>query len=141
MANQPGTWVFQDGPITFQCASAVPKGVLVMRDSTTPSQIKVATAGATTVLGVAMKAGAPAGDATAHTATNRAGVGTSVPVALSGVVRVTFASAVQPGDPLVAAASGQVTKYTSGGTSTYDQIVGTAMEVVSSGAVGAMEIE
>lgn len=140
MADQPGSWVFQDGPITFPVASAVPKGALVMPDSTTPSSVKVATAGSTNVLGVAMKAAAPSTDATAHNATDRAGVGPTTSVALSGVVRVTFASSANPGDMLVAAANGQVTKYTSG-TSTYDQIVGTAMSVVSSGAVGWMEIE
>ena len=140
MANQPGTWVFQDGPITFQCASAVPKGALVQRDDTNTGQSKVPSAGGRNVLGLAMKAGAPSGDATAHSATNRAGFGDQVPVALEGVVRVTFASSAAPGDMLVAAANGQVTAYTTG-TSTYDQIVGTAMEVVASGAVGAMEIE
>lgn len=140
MAEQPGTWVFQDGPITFPVASAVAKGQLVMPDSTTPSSVKVATAGSTNVLGVAMKAAVNAGGTGSQSDTDRAGIGPTTSVALSGVVRVTFASAANPGDMLVAAANGAVTKYTAG-TSTFDQVVGSAMSVVSSGAVGWMEIE
>lgn len=140
MAGQPGTWVFQDGPVTFPVASAVPKGALVQRNTASPASVEVAAAGSKTVLGVAMKAATPAGSAGSQSDLDRAGTGPTTSVALSGVVRVTYASAANPGDRLVAAANGQVTAYTSG-TSTYDQVVGTCMEVVSSGAVGAMEIE
>lgn len=128
--------VLFEGPDTVTVNVAVTGGQLVMPDSTTGA-VKPATAGATTVLGVALEDGAPA---SSQTNLNFSTARTEVAVCYSSVdVRVTYAANCAWGVKLMAAANGQVTPYVAG---TADQIVGICTEPagVTSGNVGRMRL-
>lgn len=128
--------VLFEGPDTVTVNVAVTGGQLVMPDSTTGA-VKPATAGATTVLGVALEDGAPA---SSQTNLNFSTARPQVAVCYSSVdVRVTYAANCAWGVKLMAAANGQVTPYVAG---TADQIVGICTEPagVTSGNVGRMRL-
>lgn len=127
-----GTYPYQqDGPATFTVNATVTGGQLVMPDSTT-GKVKPATAGAATVLGVALSDASPAGTGTnLDFGTNRP----TVAVQRGADCRVVYAANAAFGVRLKAAASGQVTPWVSG-TDAADLIVGQCMEPagVTSGA-------
>ena len=127
-----------EGPDTVTVNVAVTGGQLVMPDSTT-GRVKPATAGATTVLGVALEDGAPT---SAQTPLNFAIARPEIAVAYGDVdVNVTYAANAAWGVKLKAAANGQVTPWVSG-TDAADLIVGvcTAPAGVTSGNVGRMRL-
>ena len=129
--------VLMDGPDTVTVNVAVTGGQLVMPDGTTGA-VKPATAGATTVLGVALEDGAPA---SAQTNLNFSTARTEVAVLYGDSdVRVTYAANCAWGQKLQAAANGQVTPYVN--TNTADFIVGICSEPagVTSGNVGRMRL-
>jgi hypothetical protein len=129
--------VLFEGPDTMTVNVAVTGGQLVMPD--TGGKIKPATAGAATVLGVALEDGAPT---SSQTALNFSIARTEVAVAYGDVdVRVTYAANANWGAKLKAAASGQVTPWISG-TDAADLIVGVCTEPagVLSAAVGRMRL-
>lgn len=128
--------VLWDGPDTMPVNVAVTGGQLVMPDSTT-GKVKPATAGATTVLGVALADAAPT---SSQSPTNFSTARPDVAVAYGDIdVRVTYAANAAWGVKLMAAANGQVTPYVAG---TADMIVGICAEPagVSSGSVGRMRL-
>lgn len=128
--------VLWDGPDTMPVNVAVTGGQLVMPDSTT-GKVKPATAGATTVLGVALADAAPT---SSQSPTNFSTARPDVAVAYGDIdVRVTYAANSAWGVKLMAAANGQVTPYVAG---TADMIVGICAEPagVSSGSVGRMRL-
>lgn len=131
--------VLFEGPDTVSVNVAVTGGQLVMPDSTT-GKVKPATAGATTVLGVALEDGQPA---SAQTNLNFATARTEVAVCYSSVdVRVTYAANAAWGQKLKAAANGQVTPWVTGTDTAPEQIVGICSEPagVTSGNVGRMRL-
>jgi hypothetical protein len=127
----PGTYPYlQHGPSTCEVSVTVLGGQLVMPDSTT-KKVKPATAGAVTVLGVALADGAPAGSG------NNLSFGTNRPTIAVGracEVPVTYSSDAAFGDKLIAGATGSVVV----GTATAGNVVGQCTEPagVVSGAVG-----
>lgn len=129
------------GPATYEVSAAVTGGQLVEFDASNAGKVKPAGAGSIVVAGVALADANPAGT----DPTNPVQVGWArefVAVAYGPTdVDVKYASAAKPGDLLIAAASGQVTKYTAG-TDTYDKIVGrcSAHAAVSSGDVAAVRL-
>ena len=114
--------VLERGPATYTVSSAVTGGQLVMPDTGTPGTIKTATAGATTVLGVAAD-DANTAAAAAAAPLNFASVRPEVAV-YGGPeeVVVTAAAAVAFGQKVQAAANGQVTPYVN--TNSADWIIG-----------------
>lgn len=129
------------GPATYEVSTAVTGGTLVEFDASNAGKVKPAAANSILVAGVALADANPAGT----DPTNPVQIGWArefVAVAYGPIdVDVTYASAAKPGDLLVAAASGQVTKYTAA-SSTYDQIVGrcSAHAAVASGDVAAVRL-
>lgn len=129
--------VLWDGPDTVTVNVAVTGGQLVMPD--TGGKVKPATAGAATVLGVAMEDGAPV---SSQTPLNYSIARPEIAIAYGDVdVRVTYAASANWGVKLKAAANGQVTPWISG-TDAADLIVGVCTEPagVSSSAVGRMRL-
>lgn len=127
-----------EGPDTVTVNVAVTGGQLVMPDSTT-GKVKPATAGATTVLGVALEDGAPT---SSQTPLNFSVARPEIAVAYGDVdINVTYAATAAWGVKLKAAANGQVTPWVSG-TDAADLIVGvcTAPAGVTSGNVGRMRL-
>ncbi len=132
---------FQLGPKTLKVSAPVTGGQLVMADTSNVGFVKPATAGAITVLGVAMTDAQPDGtDPQAPLDISWARPYVSVAYGPADV-DVTYTTAAAHGDLLVAAAAGAVAKYTAG-TSTYDQIVGrcTAEGGVLANAMGPMRL-
>lgn len=130
--------VLFEGPDTVTVNVAVTGGQLVMPDSTT-GKVKPATAGAATVLGVALEDGAPT---SSQTPLNFSIARPEIAICYGSVdVRVTYAATTAWGAKLKAAASGQVTPWVSG-TDAADLIVGICTEPagVSSAAVGRMRL-
>lgn len=128
--------VRQFGPTTYKVNAAVTGGQLVMPDSTT-GKVKPATAGAKTVLGMAMTDASPAGSGSNLSfATNQP----EVAVAYAPAEVLLLASAnIAFGEQVVAAAAGAVAPVASG---TFDQIVGrcTAAAGIVSGARGLVRL-
>lgn len=122
------------GPATFTVSTAVTGGMLVMPDGTT-GQVKPATAGATTVLGVALSDANPAGS----DPTSPLNIGWAQPeVAVAygpADVDLTYTGAAAFGELLVADANGAVKAYTAG-TSTYDAVVARCTEPAGMSAAG-----
>jgi hypothetical protein len=139
---------FKHGPVSYQVASAVSGGQLVMPNSTTAGDVKVkaATAAATTVLGVAATDAAPLTEPALPTGTDdnnplleSSALMPNTAVYNHVVINVTYTGAANFGELLVAGASGQVTAYTAG-TSTYDTVVGRCVQPggVAAAGVGLM---
>lgn len=131
--------VLFDGPDTVTVNVAVTGGQLVMPDSTT-GRVKPATAGATTVLGVALEDGAPVAS---QTALNYSIARPEIAVAYAPIdIRVTYAAAAAFGQKLKAAASGAVTPWVTGTDTAPEQIVGICTEPagVASAGVGRMRL-
>jgi hypothetical protein len=129
--------VLVEGPDTVTVNVAVLGGQLVMPD--TGGRVKPATAGATTVLGVALEDGQPT---SAQTPLNFSIARPEIAICYGDVdIRVTYAASAAWGVKLKAAASGQVTPWISG-TDAADLIVGVCTEPagVSSAAVGRMRL-
>lgn len=127
-----------DGPDTMSVNVAITGGQLVMPD--TGGKIKPATAGATTVLGVALMDGQPA---SAQSNLVFSTARTEVSVAYGDVdINVTYAANAAWGQKLKAAANGQVTPWVTGTDTAPEQIVGicSAPAGVLSGNVGRMRL-
>lgn len=115
----------------------------------TTGGVQPASAGSKTVLGVAQKDGFGAGAITATTTSDAgqpfidvSGPNPSNVTAEKGFFKVTYASNAAFGDPLKAAANGQVTKWVSGTDTDVNTIVGYCKVVggVTSGAVAEADI-
>lgn len=125
------------GPATYVANVAIAGGQLVMPD--TGGTIKPATAGATSVIGVAADDALPA---SARTATNFATFRPEVAVySAPAEVPVTFAATTLFGAKVKAAANGQVTPWITG-TDAADLIVGRCTEPagVSAAGVGRLKL-
>ena len=122
------------GPATYAVSTAVTGGQLVMPDGTT-GLVKPATAGATTVLGVALSDANPAGS----TPTSPLNLGWSQPeVAVAygpADVDLTYTTAAAFGELLVADANGAVKAYTAA-SDTYDKVVARCTEPAGVAAAG-----
>lgn len=130
--------VLFDGPDTVTVNVAVTGGQLVMPDSTT-GKVKPATAGAATVLGVALEDGAPT---SSQTALNLSIARPEIAVAYAPVdIKVSYAAAATFGAKLKAAAAGAVTPWVSG-TDAADLIVGICTEPagIASAGLGRMRL-
>lgn len=131
--------VFSHGPATYTVNVAVAAGQLVMPDATT-GKIKVGTAAATTILGVARDSGAPAGSgASTDFGTLRPEIAVySAPYE----VKVTFAADTLFGQKVVAGATGQVTPVGAAANTDATQVVGYCTEPagVLSGATGRIKL-
>ena len=118
-------------------SGSVTTGQLVMPDTTVAVDssgkrlVKTATAGATTVIGVARLSATN----TANADTTFVHTRPSTTIFRNGQMFVTYAAAAEEGQYLVAAANGAVTPYTSG-TSTFDQIVGKCAQKVTAAGEG-----
>lgn len=135
---------FTTGPVTYTVVEAVKGGQLV--EGRAGSKIGVAGAGSTKVLGVATRDAVP----TVNTAGTdqfgnqvlivEANVSQFVAVGHAAEYPVTYAAAAAFGDPLIAAANGQVTP--AGATPDARTIVGRCTEPagVASGATGLARI-
>lgn len=130
--------VFSHGPASYTVNVAVTAGQLVMPDATT-GKVKVATAAATTVLGVARDSGAPAGSgASTDFGTLRPEIAVySAPYE----VKVTFAADTLFGQKVVAAASGQVTPVGAAANTDATQVVGYCTEPAGVLATGVGRIK
>lgn len=130
---------FQMGPITREVSAAVTAGQLVMPDGTT-QKVKPATAGATTVIGVARDDAAPAGSGSA---TNFATLRPEVAIFQAPyVVKVKFAADCADGVKVIAAAIGQVTPVGAAVALDGTTVVGYCVEPagVLSGAFGRIKL-
>lgn len=134
----PGAHVWlKDGPDTREVSAAVTGGQLLEFDSANIGKVKPAGAGSLVVAGVAAADAQPAGS------NPTSPLNISWPQSQVAViygprdVHLTYASAANPGDPLKAAADGQVTKWVTGTDTDTRLIVAicTATAAVSSGAV------
>lgn len=129
----------QLGPETYEVNAAVTRYQLVMPDSTT-GKIKPATAGATTVLGVAREDAAPSGSGSAS---NFATLRPHVAVFQAPyTVKVKFAADCAFGVKVVAAATGQVTPVGAAAASDGTSVVGYCVEPagVTSGNFGRIKL-
>jgi hypothetical protein len=112
----PGVQVYlRTGPDTFQAmdnAHPVTGGQLVVPDPNNPGGVIPAQAGAVNVLGVARTDAKPRTSQTGQNPANLAQYAQEVSVEYGVDIPVTYAGAAALGDLLVAAANGQVAKYT-----------------------------
>lgn len=122
------------GPATYAVSVAVTGGQLVMPDGTT-GLVKPATAGAKTVVGVALSDGEPSGS----TPTSPLNLGWAQPeIAVAygpADVDLTYTGAAAFGELLVADANGAVKAYTAA-SDTYDAIVARCTEPAGMAAAG-----
>lgn len=135
--------VFEHGPDTHEVQAVVKGGQLVSVGTGGKVKVAAATEEKGTVLGVATKDSAPVG--TSYESTNVYGYPVTdasvpqqyTPVYYRGIHRLTFAANAAFGDPVKAAANGQVTPYLGTDTNT-ELIVGYCRETggVTSGAKG-----
>jgi hypothetical protein len=100
----------QFGPDTCTVSAAVTGGQLVMADTANPGKVKPATAGALTVLGVALANAAPVAAPADPLITSAAQPEVAVQYGPADV-DLTFATGVNYGELVIAAASGQVAGY------------------------------
>lgn len=133
---------FKTGPRTYPAVEAIVGGQLCEARATSGGGAGVAAAGSVKVLGVALDDANPTGTPSAPTivggrpSLSAVVVPTDVAVAYNEIVPVTYAANAAFGDPLVAAANGQVTP--AGATPDARTIVGRCEERggVTAGNVG-----
>lgn len=139
-------YYLRSGPDTVTVSTSVTGGQLLEADPNNTGQARPASAGSTTWLGVAMNDAAPRSGTTGGGADlSQPAPNVAVHYGPTDVQGVTYAAAAAFGQPLVAAADGQITPYTppgSTGANTYDQIVGRCTEPagVTAGATGRVRL-
>lgn len=129
--------VTQLGPDTYTVSATVTGGQLVFPDSSNPGMVKPTTGAVDGVLGVALNDAVPAGSGS-NTAFGTAPSTTSVAYG-PATVQLTASGNIVFGALVSSAAAGAVT---SGGTPTYDLIVGRCVEPagITSGAKGRIRL-
>jgi Uncharacterized conserved protein (DUF2190) len=130
------------GPDTYEVSVSIDGGQLVEPDGANPGKVKVCTVDSTKWLGVALMRAEPASTTGVDTVWGQPRIGLDIPqpnvsVAWTGTFKLTAAAALNFGDIVYPAASGQVQKATTTG-----RAVGMVVEPlgIASGAAGLVRL-